>query len=54
MAETPQEHPRGIRLATIGSVPVYLGWSWLLMGGLIVFIVGPGTASRSSTRSRSC
>ena len=44
MAETPQEHPRGIRLATIGSVPVYLGWSWLLMGGLIVFIVGPGSA----------
>lgn len=44
MSEPPQDHPRGIRLATIASVPVYLGWSWLVMGGLIVFIVGPVTA----------
>lgn len=44
MAETTQDHPRGIRLATISSVPVYLGWSWLLMGGLVVFLVGPSTA----------
>lgn len=42
MSAPPQEHPRGIRLATVGSVPVYLGWSWLVMGGLVVFLVGPG------------
>lgn len=44
MATPPDDHPRGIRLATIASVPVYLGWSWLLMGGLIIFLVGPSTA----------
>lgn len=44
MSAPPDDHPRGIRLATIGSVPVYLGWSWLLMGGLVVFLVGPSTA----------
>lgn len=44
MAAPPEDRPRGIRLATIGSVPVYLGWSWLLMGALVVFLVGPGTA----------
>ena len=46
MAEPPEQPPRGIRLATIGSVPVYLGWSWLLLGVIIVVIVGPGTAAR--------
>lgn len=41
----PTEQPvRGVRLATIASVPVYLGWSWLVLGALIVFIVGPGLA----------
>lgn len=46
MAEPPERPPRGIRLATIGSVPVYLGWSWLLLCLVIVVIVGPGTAER--------
>lgn len=46
MAASPEQPPRGIRLATIGSVPVYLGWSWLLLGLVIVVIVGPGTSAR--------
>lgn len=46
MAQTPEQTPRGIRLATIGSVPVYLGWSWLLLGVVIVVLIGPGTAAR--------
>lgn len=46
MAEPPEQRPRGVLLATIGSVPVYLGWSWLLLGVVIVVIVGPGTAAR--------
>ncbi len=46
MAEPHDQPPRGIRLATIGSVPVYLGWSWLLLGVIILVIVGPGTAAR--------
>ena len=46
MAEPHDQPPRGIRLAFIGSVPVYLGWSWLLLGVIIVVIVGPGTAAR--------
>ncbi|MGO1166949.1 MAG: site-2 protease family protein [Janibacter sp.] len=46
MAEPPEQPPRGIRLATIGSVPVYLGWSWLLLGAIIIVIIGPGTAAR--------
>ncbi len=46
MAEPPEHRPRGVLLATIGSVPVYLGWSWLLLGVVIVVIVGPGTAAR--------
>lgn len=49
MSEAPQDHPRGIKLATIGSVPVYLGWSWLIMGGLIVFLIGPGMAQSHGT-----
>ncbi len=44
MAEPPEEHVRGLRLATIGSVPIYLGWSWLLLGVLVLVIVGPGLA----------
>ena len=46
MAAPIEPPPRGIRLATIGSVPVYLGWSWLLLGVIIVMIIGPGTAER--------
>lgn len=46
MADPSTQQPRGVRIATIGSVPVYIGWSWLLLGGLIIFIVGPGTADR--------
>lgn len=49
MAEPIQPPPRGIRLATVGSVPVYLGWSWLLLGVIIVVIIGPGTAARFGT-----
>lgn len=45
MAAPHDDTPRGIRLATIGGVPVYLGWSWLIIGGLIVFLIGPGVAS---------
>src|SRR5699024_7086510 len=46
MAASPEQTPRGIRLATISSVPVYLGWSWLLLGGIIIVLLGPGTAAR--------
>lgn len=46
MANAPDRPPRGLHLATVGSVPVYIGWSWLLLGGLIIVIVGPGTAAR--------
>ncbi|HIZ98351.1 MAG TPA: site-2 protease family protein [Candidatus Janibacter merdipullorum] len=46
MAEPSDAPPRGVRLATIGSVPVYLGWSWLLLGLIIVVIMGPPTAAR--------
>ena len=49
MAAPIEPPPRGIRLATIGSVPVYLGWSWLLLGVIIVMIIGPGTADRFGT-----
>ena len=44
MSAPPEQPPRGIRLATIASIPVYLGWSWLIMGGLVVFVVGPSAA----------
>lgn len=49
MAEPIEPPPRGIRLATIASVPVYLGWSWLLLGVIIIVIIGPGTAARFGT-----
>lgn len=49
MAEPLEPPPRGIHLTTIGSVPVYLGWSWLLLGGVIIVIVGPGTAAQFGT-----
>lgn len=44
MAAPLDDTPRGIRLATIGGVPVFLGWSWLLMGGLILLLIGPSAA----------
>lgn len=40
MAEPPQTPRSGIRLATIASVPVYLGWSWLVLAALVVLLVG--------------
>ncbi|NYF96612.1 site-2 protease family protein [Janibacter cremeus] len=46
MAEPIEPPPRGIRLATIASVPIYLGWSWLLLGVIIIVLIGPGTAAR--------
>lgn len=46
MAEPSEAPPRGVRLATIASIPVYLGWSWLLLGLIIIVIIGPGTAAR--------
>lgn len=45
MAAPLEDTPRGIRLATIGGVPVYLGWSWLVIGGLILVLIGPGVAA---------
>ncbi len=38
------DRPSGIRLAVVAGVPVYLGWSWLLMAGVIIMIFGPGFA----------
>lgn len=49
MAEPIEPPPRGIRLATIGSIPIYLGWSWLLLGVIIIVLIGPGTAARFGT-----
>ena len=46
MAAPLERPPRGLHLATVGSIPVYIGWSWLLLGALIIVIVGPGTAAR--------
>ncbi len=46
MAEPLEAPPRGIRLATIASIPIYLGWSWLLLGAVIIVLVGPGTAAQ--------
>lgn len=43
MAE-PQAPRSGIRLATVGSVPVVLGWSWLLLAALVLLLLGPRLA----------
>ena len=44
MAHPADPKPRGIHLATLGGVPVYIGWSWLLMAAIIVALVGPNIA----------
>lgn len=46
MPEQPTPRPAGLRLATIAGVPVFLGWSWLLLAGLILLLFGPGLADR--------
>lgn len=44
MSQPSDGPPRGIRLATVRSVPVYLGWSWLLLAGLVLVLIGPQLA----------
>lgn len=45
MAEPTAQRPRGVRLATVREVPVYLGWSWLILGVLVLVLVGPNLAT---------
>jgi len=47
MATSTQDPPRpapGLRLATIGGVPVYIGKSWPIIAVVIVALYGPGIA----------
>jgi Zn-dependent protease len=44
-AEDSRRSP-GLRLATIGGVPVYIGRSWPIIAVIIVATFGPGVASR--------
>ncbi|MBG6083401.1 site-2 protease family protein [Zhihengliuella flava] len=39
-----QESPGGIRLGSIGGIPVTLAWSWFLIAAFIVFAFGPDVA----------
>lgn len=41
----PGQRAPGIRLATIGGVPVYLGPSWLILAAVIVTLIGPQVAA---------
>lgn len=45
MAHPADPKPRGIHLATLGGVPVYIGWSWLLMAAVVVALIGPNIAA---------
>jgi Zn-dependent protease len=38
--------PSGLRLATVGGVPVYVGGSWAIIAVVLVALIGPSTASR--------
>ena len=44
-AEDSRRSP-GLRLATIGGVPVYIGRSWPIVAVIVVATFGPGVASR--------
>lgn len=38
----------GLRIATIGGVPVHLGWSWFLLAAVITVLFGSQLAGRTS------
>jgi Zn-dependent protease len=42
----PAERAPGLRVATVAGVPVYIGWSWLLLAALITALIGPSVAAQ--------
>lgn len=45
MPAPPEHTPSGLRLATIGGIPVYIGSSWFLLAAIIVALIGPQIAA---------
>jgi len=45
-SEDPNQPAPGVRVATIGGVPVYIGKSWPIIAVIIVALFGPGMADR--------
>ncbi len=44
MAASP-DRPSGLRVASVGGVPVYVGSSWLILAVVVIALVGPGIAA---------
>ena len=35
------ERVSGLRLGSVAGVPVYIGWSWLVLAAFVTAIIGP-------------
>lgn len=44
-SEQAQERAPGVRVGSIAGVPVFIGWSWLLLAAVITALVGPSVAA---------
>ncbi|MCA1780985.1 MAG: M50 family metallopeptidase [Dermatophilaceae bacterium] len=42
----PREKTPGARVGSIAGVPVFIGWSWLLLAAIITAIIGPSVAEQ--------
>jgi Zn-dependent protease len=42
----PREKPPGVRVGSIAGVPVFIGWSWLLLAAVITALIGPSIAEQ--------
>lgn len=43
---TPPEKGPGVRVGSLGGVPVFIGWSWLVLAAVITALVGPSIAAQ--------
>ncbi|KAB7742963.1 peptidase M50 [Nostocoides sp. F2B08] len=40
------ERVSGLRIGSLAGVPVYIGWSWLILAAIVTAIVGPSVAAQ--------
>ncbi|MGA8045299.1 MAG: site-2 protease family protein [Dermatophilaceae bacterium] len=40
------ERGPGVRVGSVAGVPVYIGWSWLLLAAIVTAIIGPSVATQ--------
>jgi Zn-dependent protease len=45
-ARTPPEEASGMRVGSVAGVPIFIGWSWLILAAVITALVGPSVADQ--------